>query len=177
MKTPHPQPLLIVDARMPRSVRFRCGDGSRTGTLRMLLGHRLGEYALWLARTAGRDMLDQFELQVIREGLVEGVRLRDEHGDPVHATAELVGLERTDDGLYLRWASKAECHRCKGEGYLQGCDIEDLDDEEEGTCDECGGEGFTLGAEVVTDYDGVMLPEGASAFLNEQEFIRYMALD
>jgi hypothetical protein len=173
--TPHPRPFLTIDARHPGHVRFRCGDGQRTGSLRMLLGQRLGEYSLWLARTAGRDVLDQFELQCIREGLIEGVRLRDEDGGTVHATAELLALERTDDGLYLRWASKVECHRCKGEGYLEGCDLEDH--EEEGTCDECGGEGHVLGAEVVTDYDGRMLPETAGAFMAEQEFTRFMARD
>jgi hypothetical protein len=167
--TPHPRLFLIIDARR-NPPHFGASDGKRFGTLRMLGADDIAACALWLARTCGRAMLDAFELRLLQDGCIGSVQLQDEDGTQIQAEAEVVAIERDDEGLYLRWQSKFECSDCAGLGDLDEDDIDRLKlHGEPGPCKACGGEGHYFGSELVTDYDGRALPgQGRRSFAHEQ---------
>lgn len=169
--TPHPRPLLTIDARHYPPL-FGASDGVRTGTLRMLSADDIVACARWLASIGGRPLLDAFELRLLQQNCISGVQLQDEDGTPIEAEVEVVGIERYDSGLYLRWQSKFPCDTCKGLGWLLDEDLERLKlDVDEGRCGECGGEGHWYGSDLLTDYDGRAVPGQGRSFADEQRFM------
>ncbi len=171
--TPHLRPFLTIDARC-NPPHFGASDGKRFGTLRMLSADDIVACARWLASIGGRPLLDAFELRLLQQNCIPSVQLQDEDGTSIKAEAEVVGIERYDTGLYLRWQSKFPCDTCEGLGELDEEQIDRLKlDAEAGRCHECGGEGHWYGSDLLTDYDGRALPGQGRSFADEQRFMSF----
>ncbi len=127
--------------------------GLQFGNTRLLEWNELADYALWVGINGGRHMLDQFEVQLINDGMLL-VWPVDEHGEPLHDECECQEVRHYDDGSRLAWIPKCRCETCLGQGHfvMDGSEVE-----EEDLCPHCDGQGWVWGDEFETDMQGTPL--------------------
>lgn len=147
---------LVIDRAKIQPIRGVVTDcGRHVGTTRMLeWGDELRDYAKWVGLHGGKELLDQFEVQLINDGMLF-VWPVDADGEPLHDECDAVEMRHYDDGSRIVWAPKLRCHDCYGQGHynLHGEAVE-----EEDLCLSCDGNGWKMGAEFETDMDGAPLP-------------------
>jgi hypothetical protein len=142
------------------NAKINAGDGTSLGSLQMLGDHEVKDYAKWCALAGSRDLLDAFELQLINSGML---RLwPDDEAPEATEVDEWEALEmvHADDGLRIVWEPRKDCPTCEGSGFIE--DEDEADDPWGNECPNCCG-GKRSGALVITDADGRILQNGASA--------------
>lgn len=146
---------LTIDCTKPLPAFGAVEDGKRFGTLRLLDWRELPEFAKWVGVAGGRDLLDAFEVALINDGML-WIWPIDADGEPLHDECECVGLEHHDNGIRLIWEPKIPCEACGGEGHFAAIGDEVC---EEDLCAKCDSDGWNWGREIVTDMDGLALPD------------------
>lgn len=141
---------LVIDTSKELPIQMVVEDGRRFGTTQLLDWRELADYALWVGINGGRRMLDQFEVQLINDGMLYVCPV-DEDGEPLHDECECQEVMHYDEGSRLAWIPKCECEACLGRGHFvfDGSEVE-----EEDLCAYCDGEGWKWGAEFETDMQG-----------------------
>jgi hypothetical protein len=141
---------LVIDSTKQNPFGMVVEDGYRFGTTQLLDWRELADYALWVGINGGRQMLDQFEVQLINDGMLY-VWPVDEAGDPLHDECECQEVRHYSDGSRLAWIPKCRCETCFGQGHfvMDGREVE-----EEDLCPDCDGQGWYWGNEFETDMQG-----------------------
>lgn len=148
---------LVIDNTMTRPIRgVYCPDIRAVQSTRALPGQEIKAYAQWIGLNGGRALLDAFELQLINDGVLH-IAPHDEDGFAHPGLCEAIETFRTDEGLRIIWQVKTRCRACRGKGHFRtdGGLVEDED-----LCLNCE-EGFVYEPEVVTDMDGLVVPDEA----------------
>ena len=152
---------LVIDRTMTQPIRGVVADcGRHVGTTQMLeWGDELRDYAKWIGLHGGKELLDQFEVQLINDGMLY-VWPVDAEGEPLHDECDAVEIRHYDDGSRIVWEPKLRCDDCCGQGHhnLHGEPVE-----EEDLCLSCDGNGWKMGAEFETNMDGEPLPANVEA--------------
>lgn len=143
---------LVIDRTMAQPFRGVVESGGKScGTTQMLeWGAELREYAKWIGLNGGRALLDQFEVQLINDGMLP-VWPVDDEGEPLHDECDAVEIIHYDEGARIVWQPKVRCDTCFGQGHhnLNG---EPMDEDD--LCLDCDGNGWTWGIEFETDMQG-----------------------
>jgi hypothetical protein len=141
---------LVIDTTKELPIQMVVEDGRRFGTTQLLDWSELADYAMWVGVNGGRRMLDQFEVQLINDGMFY-VWPVDEEGEPLHDECECQEVRHYDNGSRLTWIPKCRCETCLGQGHfvMDGSEVEEDD-----LCMYCDGQGWTWGAEFETDMQG-----------------------
>lgn len=152
---------LVIDRTLTKPIRGVVADcGRHVGTTQMLdLGAELRDYAKWVGVYGGKELLDQFEVKLINDGMLM-VWPVDADGEPLHDECDAVEIRHYDDGSRIVWEAKIECEVCCGQGHhnLHGEPVEEDD-----LCLSCDGDGFTIGEEFETGMDGEPLTPPSEA--------------
>lgn len=150
---------LVIDRTKTYPFQGVVEDGGRhVGTTRMLeWGDELRAYAKWVGVYGGKELLDQFEVQLINDGMLF-VWPVDAEGEPLHDECDALEIRHYADGSRILWAPKLRCETCLGEGHFAqpGQPVE-----EEDLCLDCDGNGWKMGPEFETDMDGRPLTPNA----------------
>lgn len=142
---------LVIDRTMVNPFRGVVEEGGKNfGTTQMLDWRELADYAKWVGMNGGKELLDQFEVQLINDGMI-WIWPVDDDGEPLHDECECLEIRRYDDGPRLVWQPKVRCETCFGQGHyvMDGSPVE-----EEDLCLECDSNGWNWGAEFETDMQG-----------------------
>lgn len=147
---------LVIDRTMTQPIRGVVADkGRHVGNTQMLdWGAELHDYAKWVGLYGGKQLLDQFEVQLINDGMLY-VWPVDADGEPLHDECDALEIRHYDDGPRILWEPRLRCETCCGAGHfnLHGEPVE-----EEDLCPDCDGTGEKTGPEFETDMDGGPLP-------------------
>ena len=154
-----PMKYLVIDTTKQNPFSMVVEDGCKFGTTQLLDWSDLADYALWVGINGGRQMLDQFEVKLINDGVLH-IWPVDELGEPLHDECECQEFRRYDDETRIAWLPKCRCERCFGYGSLAPESYE-LDPED--LCISCDGRGWDWGDEFETDMQGNPLQKELTA--------------
>lgn len=141
---------LLIDNTKHQPIRGVSQDGKAFGSTQLLNWNELGDYAKWIGLYGGRALLDKFEVQLIRDGMLWIWPVGDD-GDPLHDECECQEIRRQHDEPRLAWIPKIKCETCLGRGHFV---VDGREVEEDDLCTDCDGHGWIWGSEFETDMQG-----------------------